>query len=71
MSPSAPVRLVPGCAIKRELHSLRGAAKWSGGGGRGEGEVHAEITSLGIARGGDTREGDSRSERCIMKGACV
>lgn len=73
MSPGAPVRLVPCCAIKRKLQSLRGAGKGGGGGGGGRrwGEVHGEITRLGIASGGDTGEGESRSERCISKAACV
>lgn len=69
MSPSALVRLVPGCAIKRELQSLRATGKWRGGGRQGE--VQGEITSLGIARGGYTGDGESRSERYIRKAACV
>lgn len=70
MSPSAPVRLVPGCAIKRELQSLRGTGKWRGGRGGRQGEVHREITSMGITRGGDTGEGELRCERYIRKAAC-
>ncbi len=61
MSPGALV--VPHCAIKRELQSLRGAGKGGGGGGRRQGEAHGEITRLGIARGGNTGERESRSEQ--------
>lgn len=41
--------------------------KGAGGGGRRQGEVHGEITRLGIARGGDTGEGETRSERYISE----
>lgn len=36
-----------------------------------EGEEHGEITRLGIARGCDTGERESRSERNISKYTCA
>lgn len=56
MSLGALVRLVPHCAIKRELQSLRGAGKKGVGGGGRWAEEHGEITRLGIARSGSTGE---------------
>lgn len=44
---------------------------WGEGGVRRLGDVHGEITSLGITRGGDTGERECRSERYISKAARV